>query len=100
MPRLPPPPRRNPFTDPSRRHRPVRCARIRPRDRGPWPRGRMSAMGLDDADGWRCRGVLMARREDGDAHEWVGRVLDGCLVRGRGGGGKGVEVWEEARFSL
>ena len=57
-------------------------------------------MGLDDADGWRCRGVLMARREDGDAHEWVGRGSDGCLVRGRGGGRKGVEVWEEARFSL
>ena len=41
-------------------------------------------MGLDDADGWRCGGVLIARREYGDAHEWVERVLDRCFLFGRG----------------
>ena len=42
----------------------------------------------------------MARREDGNAHDRVGRVLDRCFSFRKGGRTKGVEVFEEARLPL
>lgn len=74
---LPPPPRRSPLTDPGRHGRPVRRrARVRPRDGGPLPRGGVGVMmGLDDADGWRRGGVLVAGGEGGDAHGWCVEIV-------------------------